>query len=227
MSRLARVNQRLRNPARQGSSGGPDEAGASVLVPRYPSALDQAPTIGQRTPLSGVYWNYLGLLLEVIQAEIGPIAFPFKPGVSARYNLAEWLGNEVLGNAISNWRSVAKAQGGNARGQIYGITKIFEQGTATFFAGRRTVNKTLSQGAHPLGKDPVLFGHTSARNPATGVGHAASDLFNGPILIRGKADVVGSTLQVTYRGAKSSGGQPTGSATFSANLVAIYMVEGV
>lgn len=222
MSSALRSNNRLRNPSRQSAEPEPNIAGQSILVTRYPMALDIPPTITEKTPLSGLYSNFLALLLEAVQGEIGPIVLPFYPAQGRPFSLQEWLGSEVAGNAVSCWNSSAKAQGGNARGQIFGLQVHTVSGVATSFGTLPSVLVPISQGIHLGGKEPVTFGMVSA------FGHLPTDFFAGPAVIRGRATQLALNWSLIYRGAAGDapGGLPTGSGTFNAALLMLYMVEG-
>ncbi len=197
-----------------------DIAAPSALVVRYPAALDTPPAFAgdQSTPVVGLFHNYLGLLIEAVQAEIGPMDLK---QFSVPSTLMFWLGTEVTGSRISNWRSQAKTSGGNAAGQIFGLHKRVVSGTGSLYDSTQSTSFNALQGQHPAFKTPVLLGTMSAGGLGAGV-------FAGPATIRG--GVTGSpigTYQANYRGANGlfAGGSTANPSTFQADLLIVYMVE--
>lgn len=195
-------------------------ASPSTLVVRYPAAIDTPPAIAgdQSTPIVGLFHNYLGLLIEAVQAEVGPLDL-FQAGQSR--DLLYWLGSELTGNRVSNWRSQTKTSGGDAAGQVFGLHKRTVSGASTFYNPTQSTTFSALQGQHPTTKTPVLFATPSAFNHGAGI-------FTGPAIIRGQVTgFAGGAYPAQFRGANGlfAGGDSSGAGTFQADLLLLYMVE--
>ncbi len=217
MSRVLGTNRRIWSEGRYRNGASPQEAANSLLVVRYPNSIDTPPTIDDETPLSGIYWNYLGMMLEAIQTEVGPMVLGL-----GTLNLLQWLGSEVSGSSISNWQDSAKSAGGNSKGQVYGLQIAHVSGTASLFANSQIWSATNPHGATPTGKEPIMFCSVSAfQDPA--------NVFTGPAAVRafGSFNASSTSISGQYRGNNglSGGGSPSGSGTYSAMLLAFYMTE--
>lgn len=164
-------------------------AAASLLSVRYPAAIDTPPSVQDDvTPLSGVVQNYLALMLEAIQVEVGPAQ-----GIrasSSEGTLLRFLGAE-LNNRVSNWRSIAKAYGGNEVGQIYGVMGRYYSQTGSGYNVVRSQTATSFQGRHPMDKQPIAF----CESPAPGTLQEIINSIGGGV--RCRAQWTGSN-QITY-----------------------------
>lgn len=164
-------------------------AAASLLSVRYPAAIDTPPSVQDDvTPLSGVVMNYLALMLEAIQVEVGPAQ-----GIrasSAEGTLLRFLGIE-LNNRVSNWRSIAKAYGGNEAGQIFGVMGRYYSQTGSGYNVVRTVAAQSFQGVHPMTKQPIAF----CESPAPGTLQEIVNSIGGGVRCRAQWSGGG---QITY-----------------------------
>lgn len=204
----------------------PGPAGASLLVTKYPKILDTVPNIqDDLTPLSGIFPNFLALMLEAIMAEAG--TFPFTGDVLSGelQDLKNYLGVEAA-NTISNWRSIDKTAefgGGNEAGQIFGLIKKNHSATVTGYINEQGSSAIQSQGVIPGLREPVAFGEV------IGIGIDAADMVLG---IGGgiRAGVTGMTtslISYTYRGhpATASPANPAGDHTQQVNILLAFLTE--
>ncbi len=208
-------------PVRVG--GGPALEATSLLVVRYPSALDAPPTIeDDQTPLAGIFYNYLGLMIEAVMSELGPMAEIYR---GANGTLKTFLGQEGA-NRISNWRSIAKTTGGgNEKGDVFGVIKFLQSFTASAWNVRRNRTITVQQGQHPDAKQPLLM--SEASNPSGAL--SSADMIDGiGGGIRGRGQWGGaSTIFTISRGAPSTaiGKNITITPSVAVHQALLYMVE--
>jgi len=191
-------------------------SGASLLSPRYPTAIDARPTItDNQTPLSGIWHNYLALMLEACMSELG--TYPEMQG-----SLMDYLGVQ-FGTTVSNWRSFQKTYGGNEAGQLFGFIKRGHSATVAGYANAQSGSAATHQGHHPSGKTPVLF----AEVVGTGISPAAmvAGIGGG---VRGEVTgILGASIQYTFRGcpADDAPGVPSGSHVQPVNILLAFLVE--
>lgn len=194
----------------------PEAALASVLSVRYPFALDVAPALVEGvTPLSAQWDNYLGLMVEAVQAEIGPIGSltGLIGGVSA--SLMDFLGTEVAARI-----SVVK---GNDAGRIFGLHHVRTAVAGTNY-GAATPNSltiTKTHGQQPSGVvAPLVFGCPQ--------GDVLGSLpTTGPWVPRGNAVIDnGANWTMYYRGCRGDAfaGLCTGATVYTVDWMLFYML---
>lgn len=194
----------------------PEPAGTSLLSPRYPAQLDVLPTItDDQTPLSGIWHNYLALMLEACMTELGTFA-------EMSGSLKDFLGVQFA-NKVSNWRSFQKTYGGNEAGQLFGFIKRYHSATAAGYANAQNSSASTHQGHHPSGKQPALF----AEVLGTGISAAAMVAGVGGGVRGEVTGIAGSSIQYRYRGspADDSPGIPSGSHVQPVNILLAFLVE--
>jgi hypothetical protein len=215
-------------PAGQGESQ--PEAVTSLLIVRYPAALDVPPNIANNvTPLSGVFYNYLGAMVEAILAEIGPMDLDKE--TKGRFpTLMAFLGVE-LANRLSCWRSWDKVTGtgtglDNEAGQVFGIIKQVVSTTAAGWNVGQSKSATTYQGIHPAGKNPLVFANPTAKFNQTSAQMAAG--FGGGVR-GGVSGQSGGVYSYAVRGHPSgvAPGSCSGAQTQEADVVLFFMVEGI
>ncbi len=216
-----RLNQ-LRRFIPISSGGSPLQQEAGLLSVRYPSAIDVPPILtDDQTPLSGIFYNYLGLMVESVLAEIG--LTDFRTSIAGRNTLLTFLGHE-LGTALSNWRQFTKNWGGNQKGQTYGLIKHFFSQTGTGWNVDRNATATSWDGVHPAGKVPVMFCHPTSFQRSTA--EIVASVGGG---IRGRVNnwTAVNTLSLTFRGHPSgpTPGASAGAKVFSMHAIIFFMVE--
>lgn len=150
---IRRANRFLRPGGASHSGATPAAAASNLLVVRYPSAIDTPPTLAnEETPLSGLFYNYLALILEAIMAELGPL----NAILENHPNLLRFLGSG-FGVRLSAWQSNNKLDGGNEAGQLYGFIKIQRGFTGNGWNIVQTGSVNSVQGVLASNKKPVLF----------------------------------------------------------------------
>lgn len=174
----------------------------TFLVAQYPGAKDLPPTIvDDETPLSAQWTNYLGLLIEAIEAEVGP--FPqdmTRAGVPLR-NL-----KDLLGTAVMAGLSIPAGIGRAGPGRLYGVQQLRFRKLATEYAivESGTITAPFAWPRTPP-KQPLFFAIPEA--PASGV----LDLLHGPTIVRGHAWWVNAnTIGYEYRGIHTQTSDPGG-----------------
>lgn len=197
------------------------QAATSLLTVRYPAALDTPPSVlDDVTPLSGVLMNYLGLMLEAIQAEAGPL----HGVVDYHGSLLRFLGYQ-LNNRLSCWRSFGKAYGGDEAGQVFGLIKRYHSGTGSAFNTAQLGSATSNQGAHPTTKQPLVFGEA----PQMGGGTAQQVIDSVGGGVRGRANWTGaSSIDYSYRGSTAKlppSGASSGAHTQGVHLLLFFPYE--
>lgn len=202
----------------------PAEAPASLMVNRYPTGLDDVPTINDNeTPLSGIFHNFLALMLEAAMQELGTFeTLPVSTTIGQR-GLMDFLGLQFA-ESVSNWRSFSKSFGGNEAGQIYGLIKKQHSLPASSYGGTVNGVATNHQGQHPNGKQPVLFAEVlgfglTAAEMVAGIGGGIRGEVNG---------VLSSQFQYVIRGSPATfptPGAPAGSFTQRVNVLLAFPVE--
>lgn len=183
------------------------------MIVRYPAAKDDPAVVTDGlSPLSGVFHNYLGAIIEAILGELGPL-------VLGAYNLKTFLGSE-LSSRLSNWNAHVTPYG-NEKGAVFGIIKKQETRTATNWNGTGALVATTRQGVHPSGKTPAIFTQILQMGP---------DVNTTPTMIAGGvrgyvSGVTSTTFTANLRGVHTAGSDPTGASTFTCEVLYFFMVE--
>jgi len=177
-------------------------AGATSLVAQYPQAKDVMPTIADDvTPLSAQWTNYLGLLIEAIEAEIGPF-----PQGMVRFGAPIRNLKDLLGTAVMSGLSASRSAGVNAQGKLFGVQQFHLTKLASLYAlvATGSLSSPFAWPKSPA-KQPLFFAITEA--PASG----NQDIIAGPAIVRGNATWTTSTaIGYQYRGHTGAGaGSPT------------------
>lgn len=210
-----------------GAGSAPAQAATSLLIVRYPAAIDAPPTItDEDTPLSGIFHSYLALLLEAVMAELGPLTEVFRnPNIGS---LMQFLGVE-LGSSISNWRSFTKSAGGNEAGQVFGLIKVrFQTAVSGYNVRNAITNVNPRSGGHAGSRVPVLFCQVSNQIPPALSGADMATAVGGGV--RGQAGFQSPTVyRADVRGCPgtATGGTPTapGNPQVSTHVLFLFMHE--
>lgn len=197
------------------SGASPAEASQSASVVRYPGGYDTAPTmVDDESPLVAQWYNFLGLMCEAIMAECGPLGAKAENVVGQSTSLQRFLGVEGA-SRLSLYKSVTKSEAG----QVLGLMKKYVSGTGTFANNEQTTTITNHHGADPGNRYPAVFANTN-QLPGTTV----ADMVAGPVVMRANSPTPSSgDITIRYRACAAAGGAPAGSATFSADILAIFM----
>jgi hypothetical protein len=181
-----------------GAAGSPAISSSSVMVVRYPEAIDTPPTITDDvTPLAGQWHNYLGLLIEAVIGELGPLGTN-GPQIGDSLTLKQFLGVEG-GSRLSLYRSVDRGGGDAEAGQLFGVMKLYRAGSVQFANTEQITTVTNNHGADPLGgRTPVAFCCSNHHGTATG-----QEMRHGPTIFRAAcvSNSSATTLTVRYRAA--------------------------
>ena len=193
-------------------------ATASTLMVRYPFAIDTPPTITNNlTPLVGQYENYLSLLIEVIESEVGALADPITGLIGGKTTLMDFLGTEAAPR-------ISQAVG-NSAGQIFGFEKTSAVGAGSAFGSASAVatgSHTTLSGQNTALARPLMFSCTQMTNP----NYRWIDN-NGVFAVRGEASWgASSSITYKYRGCDgTTAGTPVGTATHRVHLLFLYAVD--
>jgi len=214
---LRRAANRRLPPLAPSTNLGPQAAGSTVSVPKYPGGLDSATTFeDDKTILSAIWTNYLGRMIEAIEAEVGPIGQPNLPESS-------WIaGNANLRDLLDD---LTFASNSFKAGAIVGIYRFTLKKAAASFGALASV--TLNVGKKPVGAQPIFFG-TMFQGL---LGNAT--FLPGAATVRGYCAWTGPTsIALTYRGMAlgaanpGAGGAPAGSYIAEMDGVVIFVPLG-
>jgi hypothetical protein len=181
-----------------------------------PGAIDSAPTITDaETVLSAVFHNFVSLLIEAVEAEVGAI------GRSS--DSRKWVGGTPsLMHMLDGLSLTTGSDAGKAVG--VGRFKIIKAGTA--FATGATTLLGNPFGASAGTPDPLVF-----MMPAKTASLTHDDMKLGPICPRGSASYVGSAFQLRYAAhcgylwPTATGGAPVSAQTFTVEGLIFYMPQ--
>jgi hypothetical protein len=213
-----------------GAAGSPAISSSSVMVVRYPEAIDTPPTITDDvTPLAGQWHNYLGLLIEAVIGELGPLGTN-GPQIGDSLTLKEFLGVEG-GSRLSLYRSVDRSGADAEAGQLFGVMKLYRTGLTTFANTEQITTVTNNHGADPMGgRTPVAFACSNSH------GQTGQEMRQGPTIFRAAcvSNSSATTLTVRYRAATghdAGNGEPgqfgPTNLTHSTDILLIFMGFGL
>lgn len=203
-------------PSTGGAGSATATAAQSTLIAKFPGGIDAAPIIADaETVLSGVFFNFVSVLIETIEAEIGPLA--------KTADETTWIGGKP---SLMHMLDELSVTTGSYANQIAGVGRFWVSKAGTSFGTAATVTLTNPSGTILLNNlDPLVF-----MMPMQTAGISDSDMAAGPICPRGRAGESPGNITVTYAAHKaqqppSGGGAPTSAKTFTVEGVAIYLKQ--
>ncbi len=202
-------------------------AGQTVTVPKYPGALDDVGSgatltfADDSTVLVALFTNFLGAVIQTIQAELGALAVNGKSistRVAGKATLVEMLDQISLG-------TVANA------GKLVGVKRW--RRTSTAWGGQQTL--AVDVGFRPNDKSNKPVAEVAFWAYLVQGQRTLAEVLTGPVNVRGRAlfaTAIGSTVNCVMSSAQiananpGTGGAPTASASFTVEGLLFFMPVG-
>jgi len=199
---------------------GPLASGSTVSVPKYPGGIDTPATYADgKTILSSIWLNFLGRIIEAIEAEVGPIG----SGGFGSTNESNWIrGHANLRDLLDD---ITLAKNSFKAGAIVGLHRFTVKKSASLFA--TVASLSLDVGKKPSNAQPLFFG-TMYQGLLSN-----STFLPGAAIVRGSCTwTSGTSLALSYRAmalgsAKpGAGGAPVGSYTAEMDGLIVFVPLG-
>lgn len=207
-------------------AGGSGEFGPSAvtttLVAQYPGAIDSMPAIlDDVTPLSAQWYNHVQVMLEAIEAEVGPF-----PSGMQRFGFQVRTLLDMLGTSILPGLSTSRATTVAPAGRMYGVQQVHITQAANLYAAVQSGTVAQPFPHHPGGAGKWLF-FAMAEVPQ---GQSPQVVIDGPATICGNVIGVSSVMAYSFRGMNgySGGGhgvnffEPFGSTPITCHALIFY-----
>jgi hypothetical protein len=208
---MARGPNRIRRRPPHHSGSVQPAATAGLLAPRYPGGFDVKPTLADdATVLSSILLNFIGAIVEAVEAEVGPLANNGK-------DKSKWVAGEA---SLLELLDVLNVQTPTYKGFV-GLRRFIVTKLHSLFAG---LSSTVVSVAHrtPNSTFPVFF---STVNQGS---NTNAQMGTGATTVAGDSNWLGpASISLQYRGVAGDGtGQPTGGTNVTMDAILISMPVG-